>query len=146
MLFGSTFVGYLCGRLLDQSQAPGRRRLLVTISIVANLSSWRFSSTFNFFVDSLVTALHGVGVQDAHVAALRIVLPPGISFYTFQGSPTSSTCTIGRLEPAESICRLCPVHQPVSPLVAGPIQRPFASPSAGAETHGVRSRAVLSAA
>jgi len=79
----STVVDYTVGLSLRQSQDERRRRLLLLLSVATNLGILGFFKYFNFFVDSAAALLEGVGMR-ANVPTLRIILPVGISFYTFQ--------------------------------------------------------------
>jgi alginate O-acetyltransferase complex protein AlgI len=77
----STVTDYLVGLGLGRSEAPGRRRLLLGVSLAVNLGLLGFFKYFNFFADSLRPILEQAGLG---VANLEIILPVGISFYTFQ--------------------------------------------------------------
>lgn len=72
-------VAWGTGLLIARRQ---RERLWVAVSLVINLSILGFFKYFDFFADSAVAMLQAVGVQ-AHLPTLRILLPVGISFYTF---------------------------------------------------------------
>src|SRR6185437_12056359 len=79
----STLVDFICARNIARSSNPVKRKSLLTLSIALNLGFLGFFKYFNFFTDSLSHALSAVGVP-VNIAFLRILLPPGISFYTFQ--------------------------------------------------------------
>src|SRR5262245_14028298 len=80
----STFVDYHCARYIARSENQDRRRLLLTLSLVVNLGFLGFFKYFNFFQDSLIQLLETAGFSHINPTVLAIVLPPGISFYTFQ--------------------------------------------------------------
>src|SRR5262249_14275961 len=80
----STVVDYHCAHAIDRSQDPHRRRLLLALSLVVNLGFLGFFKYFNFFQDSLVQVLRALGFSYVNPTVLSILLPPGISFYTFQ--------------------------------------------------------------
>ena len=82
LLIGSTVVDYLCARGMDRADAPRRRRLLLCVSISFNLTVLGFFKYFNFFADSLHSVFGAIGWQVDFVT-LRVLLPIGISFYTF---------------------------------------------------------------
>jgi alginate O-acetyltransferase complex protein AlgI len=79
----STTVDYLIARGMDASGRPGVRRLLVTTSIVFNLSILCYFKYANFFLRSLEEALRAGGAASS-LPVLSVILPIGISFYTFE--------------------------------------------------------------
>jgi D-alanyl-lipoteichoic acid acyltransferase DltB (MBOAT superfamily) len=82
LLLASTGVDYVCAIYIDSRPDPRRRKTALIVSLGFNLSMLGFFKYFNFFADSLETMLHAAGLQ-ADFATLHIVLPIGISFYTF---------------------------------------------------------------
>jgi alginate O-acetyltransferase complex protein AlgI len=83
LIFASTLVDFLIGLALARTDAPTARRWIVTGSVVVNLGFLGFFKYFNFFVDSARDLLGWFGVPVAD-STLQIVLPVGISFFTFQ--------------------------------------------------------------
>lgn len=81
LIFASTVIDYVAGHLIAESTDARRRRLLLGVSIAANLGILGFFKYYNFFVDSLRNLLEPAG---PHGGTLGIILPVGISFYTFQ--------------------------------------------------------------
>ena len=82
LLFSTTAIDYWVAWRIGQSDVTAVRKRLLTISLVANLTVLGAFKYFNFFSGSLQTALHGVGMS-ADWPTLHVVLPVGISFYTF---------------------------------------------------------------
>jgi len=82
LLAASTLVDYTAARLLEAETTPRRRRLYVAASLGFNLTLLGFFKYFNFFADSLQALFSGFGMPLDFVT-LRILLPVGISFYTF---------------------------------------------------------------
>jgi D-alanyl-lipoteichoic acid acyltransferase DltB (MBOAT superfamily) len=82
LLAASTLVDFTAGRLLETSRAPARRRVYVAVSLGFNLTLLGFFKYFNFFADSLQALFTGFGMPLDFVT-LRVLLPVGISFYTF---------------------------------------------------------------
>jgi D-alanyl-lipoteichoic acid acyltransferase DltB (MBOAT superfamily) len=82
LLIGSTVVDYTCALLLARTSAQGRRRALLCISLVFNLTLLAFFKYFNFFTDNLHAIFSALGWQLDFVT-VRVLLPVGISFYTF---------------------------------------------------------------
>ncbi len=119
----STVVDFFCARTVARSSNPVQRKTLLTVSVLLNLGFLGFFKYFNFFTDSLAHTLSAVGIQ-VNIAFLRILLPPGISFYTFQALAYIVDVYKGRLEPAESLLDYALFINFFPHLIAGPIQRP----------------------
>jgi alginate O-acetyltransferase complex protein AlgI len=103
--------------------APQRRpRLWLYLSLFTNLGILGFFKYFNFFVGSLVSLLEIFDVKlDAPTAS--IILPVGLSFYTFQALSRTIDCYRRRFEPQYSIVNYAAYHAFFPQLVAGPIER-----------------------
>jgi alginate O-acetyltransferase complex protein AlgI len=82
LLVGSTLVDYSCARAMDRTIAPARRKALLCISLGFNLTLLGFFKYFNFFAESLHGVFGTLGWQLDFVT-VRVLLPVGISFYTF---------------------------------------------------------------
>ena len=82
LLVGSTLVDYSCARALDRVAHPRRRRLILTLSLGFNLTLLGFFKYFNFFADNL-HVMFGTFGWTLDFVTLRVLLPVGISFYTF---------------------------------------------------------------
>ena len=82
LLLASTIVDYSCGRLIEASPDPRRRKTLLCLSLGFNLTLLGFFKYFNFFADNLHGLFGALGWRLDFVT-LRVLLPVGISFYTF---------------------------------------------------------------
>jgi alginate O-acetyltransferase complex protein AlgI len=120
----STVVDYCCARGLDSSDNPKRRRALLAFSVAINLSFLGFFKYFNFFVDSLASALEALGITSVPRTTLQFILPPGISFYTFQELAYIVDVYHRRIKPARSLIDYALFISLFPHLIAGPIQRP----------------------
>lgn len=78
----STLITYVCGLLVDRS-ALGKRKLWLVLSFVSNLAILFFFKYFNFTVDIITRTLNFAGLH-LQPTTLNVLLPVGISFYTFQ--------------------------------------------------------------
>jgi D-alanyl-lipoteichoic acid acyltransferase DltB (MBOAT superfamily) len=118
----STMVDYLVGLRIARETGGQRRRHLLWISLGVNLGMLGIFKYLGFFVDSFQTLLAGIGYQ-ADPFMLSIVLPVGISFYTFQ--TLSYTIDIYRREikPTEDFFDFALFVAFFPQLVAGPIER-----------------------
>ena len=118
----STVVDYVVALRIHQSNDPGVRRNWVTLSLVVNLGILGFFKYFNFFSDSLVGLLYGLGIELSYTE-LNIILPVGISFYTFQTLSYTIDVYRGTLEPRRQILDVALFVAFFPQLVAGPIVR-----------------------
>jgi alginate O-acetyltransferase complex protein AlgI len=82
LLLASTVVDYTCGRLIEASASRRRRKWLLCLSLGFNLTLLGFFKYFNFFADNLHGLFGALGWQLDFVT-MRVLLPIGISFYTF---------------------------------------------------------------
>lgn len=118
----STLVDFAVGRALGAELRPNRRRLLLWISIAVNLGFLGFFKYFNFFVDSFSTAFSFMGMPSGN-SSLRIILPVGISFYTFQTMSYTIDIYRKKLEPTRDLAGFAAFVAFFPQLVAGPIER-----------------------
>jgi D-alanyl-lipoteichoic acid acyltransferase DltB (MBOAT superfamily) len=126
LIWISTAVDYACAIAIANAgrgpETQRRRKALVTTSLVVNLGLLGFFKYFGFFVESAVELLGALGFA-AHVPTLRIILPVGISFYTFQTLSYTIDVYRGRI-PAERDFLSYATYVAFFPqLVAGPIER-----------------------
>lgn len=112
-------VAWGTGLLIARRQ---RERLWVAVSLVINLSILGFFKYFDFFADSAVAMLQALGVQ-AHLPTLRILLPVGISFYTFQALSYSIDVYRRSLSAVRDPVAFFAYISFFPQLVAGPIER-----------------------
>ena len=113
---------YFVGGHLHGSSDPRRRKLLLLLSVSVNLGILGFFKYFNFFVDSTANLLTGAGLE-ANLPTLKIILPVGISFYTFQTLSYTIDIYRRRLEPVRDFVDFALFVSFFPQLVAGPIER-----------------------
>jgi alginate O-acetyltransferase complex protein AlgI len=116
----STMVDYLVALGLARTQASRSRKALLIVSLTCNLGLLGFFKYFNFFVASLESLFGSFGL---HAGTLHIVLPIGISFYTFQTLSYTIDVYRGRLEPCRNFFDFALFVAFFPQLVAGPIVR-----------------------
>jgi alginate O-acetyltransferase complex protein AlgI len=122
LLAASTIVDYYVGYYLVRIDDARKRRLLITVSIVMNLTFLGFFKYCGFFVDSFADLLRALGFEP-HLPVLHIVLPVGISFYTFQSMAYTIDVYRGVTKPASSLFNFALFVSYFPQLVAGPIER-----------------------
>ena len=118
----STLLDYTCGRLVAATEDPRRRRVLLAASVVTNLGFLGAFKYFGFFVTEAAELLRLLGF-DAHVRTLEIVLPVGISFYTFQSLSYVVDVYRRKLAAERNILTYALYVAFFPQLVAGPIER-----------------------
>jgi alginate O-acetyltransferase complex protein AlgI len=124
LMAASTLFDFAIARRIYSTQNISARRAWMIASIVLNLSFLGVFKYFNFFIDSFAGVLQTVGVQHVPMTALRILLPPGISFYTFQAIAYVVDVYKGKIKPSESLLDYALFISLFPHLIAGPIQRP----------------------
>ena len=82
VILGTTFLDFFLVRFMDHSSGERKRKLLLVISVCMNLGLLFYFKYCNFFIDNFNTMLRAVGMQPGQL--LSVVLPIGISFYTFE--------------------------------------------------------------
>jgi alginate O-acetyltransferase complex protein AlgI len=123
LIWISTLTDYLVGLGLEKASRPGLRRLLLVTSLAVNLGLLGFFKYFNFFADSLTDLLAVLGLPQPGGTTLSIVLPVGISFYTFQTLSYTIDIYRGRLHAEKNLLDVALFVGFFPQLVAGPIVR-----------------------
>lgn len=122
LLFITTVIDYFVAVGLGKVTEPKRRKLLISASIAANLSLLGFFKYYNFFVDNFVTMFSWFGAKP-DVFTLTIILPAGISFYTFQTMSYTIDVYREKLKPTKDFIAFAAFVSFFPQLVAGPIER-----------------------
>jgi alginate O-acetyltransferase complex protein AlgI len=120
LLYGSATLDFFVARGIRA--APWHRRKLLALSVAGNLGVLAFFKYFDFFLANVSDALLLLGAQP-HLSTLGVILPVGISFYTFQTLSYSIDVYRGVLEPRRDFIDYLAFVTFFSQLVAGPIER-----------------------
>ena len=118
----STLVDFVIAQGLATQDRPTGRKFLLYISLFVNLGLLCFFKYFNFFIESWVDAWQLFGVTIS-VNTLHIILPVGISFYTFQTLSYTIDVYHRKLEPSRDFVAFAAYVSFFPQLVAGPIER-----------------------
>ena len=118
----STLLDYAIGLALGRTEAPARRRMLVTASLVVNLGILAYFKYADFFIASAASLLERLGFEPSW-QTLNIVLPVGISFYTFQTLSYTIDVYRRKLEPTRNLLDVALFVGFFPQLAAGPIVR-----------------------
>ena len=122
LILFSTIVDYLVGRRLKIENKENRRKALLWTSILMNLGFLCFFKYYNFFLDNFIAAFSFFGTE-IRENTLNIILPVGISFYTFQTLSYTIDVYRGKLEPTKDFIVFSAFVSFFPQLVAGPIER-----------------------
>ncbi|MCK5337300.1 MAG: MBOAT family protein [Bacteroidales bacterium] len=122
LIFFSSMVDYTVGRGLKNCQNKTKRKLLLLLSIFVNIGFLGFFKYYNFFVESFVDAFTFLG-HPINPGMLSIILPVGISFYTFQTLSYTIDAYRKKLTPTNDIIAFFAFVSFFPQLVAGPIER-----------------------
>jgi len=122
LILFSTLVDYAVGIALSREKQKTKRTLLLWTSIFVNLGFLGFFKYYNFFLDNFITAFSFFGTQ-FQAQSLQIILPVGISFYTFQTLSYTIDVYKKKLEPTQNFIAFAAFVSFFPQLVAGPIER-----------------------
>ncbi len=122
LIIFSTLVDYFVGIALSKQEHKTKRKLLLWSSICVNLGFLGFFKYYNFFLDNFVTAFSFFGTE-LNANSLNIILPVGISFYTFQTLSYTIDIYKRKLEPTKDLIVFSAFVSFFPQLVAGPIER-----------------------
>ncbi|HYQ72661.1 MAG TPA: MBOAT family protein, partial [Gammaproteobacteria bacterium] len=118
----STVVDFYCGAAMHRADDPAVRKRLLLLSLTVNLGLLGLFKYFGFFVDSFV-AFAAVFGWHVDTITMRLILPVGISFYTFQTLSYTIDIYRRQLEPEPRFLNFALFVAFFPQLVAGPIER-----------------------
>ena len=116
----STLVDFLTGSWIYHTENKKSRKIFLSLSLVVNLGILGFFKYFNFFIESANLALSNLNFTMDH---LNVILPIGISFYTFQSMSYSLDIYFKKLKPTRDLIDFAFYVSFFPQLVAGPIVR-----------------------
>ncbi|MCB0542990.1 MAG: MBOAT family protein, partial [Saprospiraceae bacterium] len=122
LLAFSSGLDFFVGSALYKQQDEKKRKMLFLISMGVNLGLLGFFKYYNFFAESFVEAFSFFG-QKTDLNTLNIILPVGISFYTFQSMSYAIDIYRGKLTPTKDLIAFLAFVSFFPQLVAGPIER-----------------------
>jgi len=122
LIFFSSVLDYIIGLGLLYNENQTKRKVLLATSIIVNLGFLGFFKYYNFFLENFTSAfsLFGIAIKSQ---SLNIILPVGISFYTFQTMSYSIDVYKGNLQPTKNFIDFSAFVSFFPQLVAGPIER-----------------------
>jgi D-alanyl-lipoteichoic acid acyltransferase DltB (MBOAT superfamily) len=118
----STLVDYVAGIQMANTNHQAKRNAYLWLSIVVNIGMLGFFKYYNFFAENFIEAFNFLGYTPG-IQTLEIILPVGISFYTFQTMSYSLDVYKGKLQPTKDWISFAAYVSFFPQLVAGPIER-----------------------
>tara|TARA_B100000965_G_C19554214_1_gene741447 strand:+ start:215 stop:1651 length:1437 start_codon:yes stop_codon:yes gene_type:complete len=122
LILFSTLVDFTIGLRLKKEESQLKRKALLWSSILVNLGLLGFFKYYNFFLNNFITAFSFLG-QNISANSLNIILPVGISFYTFQTLSYTIDVYKRKLKPTNDFIAFSAFVSFFPQLVAGPIER-----------------------
>jgi len=123
LIFLSTIVDYFIGLNIPKQDSEKKQKLFLWGSILFNLGVLGFFKYYNFFVNSWIDLFSSIGYEIKSVWTLNIILPVGISFYTFQTMSYTIDIYKKKLQPTKDFISFASFVSFFPQLVAGPIER-----------------------
>jgi len=123
LIFLSTIVDYVIGLNITDKSSKKIQKILLWCSILFNLGVLGFFKYYNFFIDSWIDLFSSIGYNIKSVWTLNIILPVGISFYTFQTMSYTIDIYRKQLKPTKDFISFASFVSFFPQLVAGPIER-----------------------
>ena len=122
LLAFSTFLDYFSGLMISNSGTKVKKKLWLWLSVGVNLGFLGFFKYYNFFIESFAELMQMLGLT-VHYSTLKIILPVGISFYTFHGLSYVFDIYNGHIKPTKNWINYSLFVSFFPLLVAGPIER-----------------------
>ena len=122
LIIFSTLVDYTLSRLIFNNTVEKERKFLLFLSLFINLGLLFYFKYYNFFITEFVESFLSVGIN-LDVSSLKIILPVGISFYTFQTLSYTIDVYRGKMAAENNFLNVATFIAFFPQLVAGPIER-----------------------
>lgn len=122
LIIYTSVINYLIGSEIFNSKKERRKRLLIVLCVISNLGVLFVFKYFNFFIDTLNVFIHSSSALE-NFNSLKIILPVGISFYTFQSMSYTIDIYKKKIDPAKNILAFLAFIAFFPQLIAGPIER-----------------------
>lgn len=123
LILASTVVDFFIGQTIHANDSTSKRKAWLWVSVIFNIGLLGFFKYYNFFIGSWVDFLSVFGYELKSTWTLQIILPVGISFYTFQTMSYSLDIYYKRLTPTKNFIAFATFVSFFPQLVAGPIER-----------------------
>lgn len=118
----STLIDFFTAQFIDNTREENKRKLFLLISLFSNLGLLAYFKYYNFFIDNWIEMWDQFGIK-MNPESLNLILPVGISFYTFQTLSYTIDVYRNQIKPTKSILDFAVFVAFFPQLVAGPIER-----------------------
>lgn len=118
----STLVDFYIGKFIDKELKSSKKKLWLTLSVLFNIGLLCYFKYYNFFIENWINAWQSIGIK-TNVSTLNIILPVGISFYTFQTMSYTIDVYRNNIKHSSSLVSFAAFVAFFPQLVAGPIER-----------------------
>lgn len=122
LILVSSLIDFVFGRLIFDTSNLRKKKSYLTISIAINLGFLFVFKYYNFFIENLFLGLQDLGFEQRSFQTLNLILPVGISFYTFQSMSYSIDCYRKKISPTDDLISFLTYVAFFPQLVAGPIE------------------------
>lgn len=119
----STLIDFIAGQQIYKNIGTKNSKYWLFVSLIFNLGILGFFKYYNFFIESWVNFFALMGIELTNTWSLNIILPVGISFYTFQTLSYSLDIYYKKLKPTKNFIDFAAFVSFFPQLVAGPIER-----------------------
>ena len=123
LIFISTLIDFKIGLSIPRQKTEKNKKLLLYCSVLFNLILLGFFKYYNFFIESWINLFNSLGYNTNSNFTLNIILPVGISFYTFQTMSYAIDIYNNKLQPTKDFIAFASFVSFFPQLVAGPIER-----------------------
>ena len=123
LILFSTCVDYICAKKIYSHRKSYLKKRYLSFSIIINIGILLYFKYFNFFVESWIDLMMKIGFSVENLRNFNIILPVGISFYTFQTISYSLDVYYGKIKPSNNFISFASFVSFFPQLVAGPIER-----------------------
>lgn len=122
LIFISSLVDFMIGQSINNASTKKKKKIFLLVSLIVNLGFLCYFKYANFFIETFVDSFRLFG-KELEVSTLNIILPVGISFYTFQTLSYTIDIYRKQLEPTKDALSFFTFVAFFPQLVAGPIER-----------------------
>lgn len=123
LIIASTIVDFYIGKQIHESNSDNKQKQLLWCSIIFNIGILFFFKYYNFFIDSWIDLFQLFGLELKRTWTLKVILPVGISFYTFQTLSYSLDVYHKKITPTSNFISFATFVSFFPQLVAGPIEK-----------------------
>jgi alginate O-acetyltransferase complex protein AlgI len=123
LLLVATIIFFALGIAIDKSKDPKKALLLKNLGIISGVGLLFYFKYFNFFITSFSSLLNGIGLK-TNIGTLNIIMPLGISFFTFKLISYVIEIYRGKIEPCIDFISFSVYIAFFSTILSGPIDRP----------------------